>query len=54
MIHDLKTTSCVLDAADCLGAFAVLTKPVDPEELFDTIARAASHNRKPGSRENTG
>ncbi len=39
----------LLDAASRLGAFAVLTKPVDPEELFNTIAKATSDYLRPDS-----
>ena len=37
----------LLEAAGRLGAFAVLTKPVDPEELFNTIAKATSKSLMP-------
>jgi two-component system response regulator GlrR len=36
-------------AARRLGPFAVLTKPIDPEELFDTIAKAISERLRPGN-----
>ena len=39
----------LLEAARLLGAFAVLTKPVDPEELFNTIAKATSDYLRPDS-----
>ena len=37
----------LLEAARRLGAFAVLTKPVDPNVLFDTIATAISESLGP-------